>query len=161
MGGSESIDNINGTNCSRPRFLIIGAGSRGNAYAKAVFESKVGIVASVADPIPQNRRRLGQKYIWHDDKRQEDQEFDTWQDFLHYETHRRKREVAGERVLSGFDGVFICTLDHTHVDVITNLAPLNLHMMSEKPWQRLWRTASGSTRRSSRLGEKRPKPYSQ
>ena len=116
-----------------PRFLIIGAGSRGNAYARAVYASRIGSIASVADPIVSNRQRLGQKYIWPDGMRQEDQEFDTWQDFLKYETARRERESAGERVLPGIDGVFICTLDHTHVDVITRLAPLNLHIMSEKP----------------------------
>ena len=128
--GTKEVEDVEHTPA---RFLIIGAGSRGNAYAKSVFDTKTGVIASVADPIASSRQRLGRKYIWQDGKRQEDQEFDTWQDFFEYETIRRKRQAAGERVLPGFDGVFICTLDHTHVDVITTLAPLKLHVMSEKP----------------------------
>ena len=31
------------------------------------------------------------------------------------------------------DGVFICTLDETHVEIIVALSPLSLHIMSEKP----------------------------
>ena len=115
------------------RLLIIGAGSRGGAYARAVTESTQGIVASVAEPIQSKRTSLGKKYIWLDGVRQEDQEFDDWKDYLRYENVRRKREHAGEKVLPGFDGVFICVQDALHVEVITELAPLGLHMMSEKP----------------------------
>ena len=126
----------NGINASRPpppRLLIIGAGSRGNAYAKAVTDAKDAIIASVAEPIVFKRNSLGQKYIWTDGKRQEDQEFDSWKDYLGYETTRRERERAGEFVLPGFDGIFICTLDHTHVEIVTELAPLGIHIMCEKP----------------------------
>ena len=116
-----------------PSFLVIGAGSRGNAYARAVFDSGIGQIASVADPIASKRQSLGRKYIWKNGNRQEDQEFNTWQDYLRYEHVRRKRESAGEKVLAGFDGVFVCTLDHTHIEIITAIAPLGLHIMSEKP----------------------------
>ena len=116
-----------------PRFLIIGAGSRGNNYAEAVTDLGTGIIASVADPVASKRQSLGKKHIWNDGRRQEDQEFDSWQAFLKYEVARRRRESSGERVLPGVDGVFVCTLDHTHVEIITSLAPLKLHVMSEKP----------------------------
>ena len=116
-----------------PRLLIIGAGSRGHAYARAVSESTHGIVVSVAEPVQSKRTSLGKKYIWSNGVREEDQEFDEWKDYLRYETVRRKREHAGEKVLPGFDGVFICVQDALHAEVITGLAPLGLHMMSEKP----------------------------
>ena len=121
------------TTPSPPRLLIIGAGSRGNAYARAVTESTNGIVVSVAEPIQSKRTSLGEKYIWADGVRQEDQEFDTWKDYMRYEQVRRTREHAGEKVLPGFDGVFICVQDALHLEVITGLAPLGLHIMSEKP----------------------------
>ena len=115
------------------RLLIIGAGARGNAYARAVTQSTPAIIAAVAEPITFKREALGRKYIWPDGMRQEDQEFDDYQSFLRYETIRRRREVSGERVLPGFDAVFVCTLDEMHVEIITAIAPFGLHIMSEKP----------------------------
>lgn len=129
----DSNDTRNDREFSRPRLLIIGAGARGNAYARAVTRSGLGLVTSVAEPISSKRTNLGDQYIWHAGKRQEDQEFDCWQDYVEYEKIRRQREEAGERVLPGFNGVFVCTLDETHVEIITALAPLGLHIMSEKP----------------------------
>ena len=115
------------------RLLIIGAGSRGGAYARAVTESTPAIIASVVEPIPFKREALGKKYIWANGPKQEDQEFNDWKDFIRYETTRRRRQEAGERVLPGFDGVFVCVLDEMHAEIITALAPLGLHIMSEKP----------------------------
>ena len=126
-------ESINDQRSSLPRLLVIGAGARGNAYARAVTKSGLGLIVSVAEPISSKRTSLGDQYIWHAGKRQEDQEFDCWQDYVEYERIRRRREEAGERVLPGFDGVFVCTLDETHAAIITALAPLGLHIMSEKP----------------------------
>ncbi len=50
-----------------------------------------------------------------------------------YEQDRRQRAEKGENVPKGVDGVFVCTLDETHEEIILALAPLNLHIMSEKP----------------------------
>lgn len=130
------VDEISTITSTAPiRLLIIGAGSRGNAYAKAVTASTPAIIASVAEPIAFKRKALGKKYIWHSKPRQADQEFEDWKAFLHYETDRREKVKAGhaEKVLPGLDGVFVCTLDETHVEIITALAPLGLHIMSEKP----------------------------
>lgn len=110
-----------------------GAGSRGNAYARAVYESKLGVIVSVADPIASKRQSLGKKCIWLEGDKEEDAEFDSWQDLLEYEKMRRKRQASGEYVSPGVDGIFICTLDHTHKDIILAFAPLDLHIMSEKP----------------------------
>jgi predicted dehydrogenase len=118
-----------------PRLLVIGAGSRGKAYAEAVTSSTSASIVSVAEPIHGKRQSFGKKYIWSSGVRQDDQEFESWEDFLKYETRRRERLRAGESdgILPGIDGVFVCTLDETHVEIITALAPFGLHIMSEKP----------------------------
>ncbi|KAL8697672.1 MAG: hypothetical protein Q9201_007005 [Fulgogasparrea decipioides] len=115
------------------KLLIIGAGARGNAYAQAITESTDACVYAVADPIRQKREALGRKYIWKDNEPTTGQNFGDWKEFLNYESLRRKRREAGELAGLGVDGVFICTLDETHAEIIVGLAPLNLHLMSEKP----------------------------
>ena len=119
-----------------PNILIIGAGSRGNAYAHAVAQSTPGRVVAVAEPIAFKRNALGSKYIWGVDGQPElGQAFGDWKDFIAYEEARRQKAVNGEKdLLPKVDGVFICTLDETHVDIITALATLgDIHIMSEKP----------------------------
>lgn len=118
---------------AKPRFLVVGAGSRGNAYSRAVVDSGLGTIAAVADPIPYKRRQLGVKYIWRDSKPSPGQEFTGWQHFLKYEQQRRKDEAAGHPTAPAIDGVFICVLDEQHVEVATAFAPLGLHTMCEKP----------------------------
>lgn len=127
------IYNLPTSSESPPRLIIIGAGSRGNAYAKAVTQSTNGVIVAVAEPVTAKRQALGKRYIWKDGTPQEDQEFDDWEMFLKYERSRQERQAAGEKVLPGFDGVFICTLDHTHAEIITSLSLLGLHIMCEKP----------------------------
>lgn len=123
--------NDNGTH-SKPRILIIGAGSRGNAYARAVTESGLAIVAAVADPIKYKRRRLGSKYIWtQHGEPQTAQEFESWQDFSKWETQRRLSKTPESQ--PSITAAFVCVLDEQHVEVVTGLAPLKLHIMCEKP----------------------------
>ncbi|KAH8592403.1 NAD binding Rossmann fold oxidoreductase-like protein [Bisporella sp. PMI_857] len=116
-----------------PRLLIIGAGSRGNAYAHATETASNGIVVAVADPIVYKRRRLGERYIWGKTGPSEGQEFEDWSHFVAYEQDRRSRAARGDDVPEGVDGVFICVLDEQHKEVILGLAPLGLHIMCEKP----------------------------
>jgi predicted dehydrogenase len=119
---------------SPPRVLIIGAGSRGNAYAQAIHVSRTGgILAAIAEPIEFKRKAFGSKYIWEHKTPEAGQEFKDWKEFLQYETERRKKLAAGEKVEEGVDAAFICTLDEQHAEVITALAPLNLHILCEKP----------------------------
>ncbi|KAI9698604.1 MAG: hypothetical protein M1820_007403 [Bogoriella megaspora] len=115
------------------RILIIGAGSRGNQYADAILESENVIVAAIAEPIEYKRKQFCKKYIWHDREAAAEQEFDGWSQFVQYETTRRKRAAAGESTEPGVDAAFICILDELHVEAIIGLAPLGLHVMSEKP----------------------------
>ncbi len=118
---------------SSPRFIIVGAGARGNAYAEAVTKSTNGSIIAVADPIAFKRESLGRKYIWGSGNPTRDQTFETWKEFVQYEQHRRQKKESGKSVAAGVDGVFVCTLDDTHAEIITALAPLDVHIMCEKP----------------------------
>jgi len=120
----------------KPRFLIIGAGSRGHAYAAAVLRSGLATVAAIAEPVAFKRREFASTYIRPASKSsyQPEQEFNDWQSFLSYERTRRKGASAGNpRIASGVDGVFVCVKDELHHAVVTGLAPLGLHIMCEKP----------------------------
>jgi predicted dehydrogenase len=116
-----------------PRLLIIGAGSRGHAYARATAESTNGIIVAVAEPITYKRKQLGEKYIWGKAGPSEGQEFEDWKGFLKWEQERRAKASRGEDVSEGVDGAFICVLDEMHKEAIVGLAPLGLHIMCEKP----------------------------
>lgn len=114
------------------RAIIIGAGERGRCYARSLQHTRAA-VAAVADPIAYKRTSLGQSYIWHDSEPRPGQEFEGWQDFLQYEKARRQRESIGEPTEPGIDAAFICVQDSDHAEVIVALAPLCLHLFSEKP----------------------------
>src|SRR5450432_4088259 len=116
-----------------PRFLIIGAGSRGNTYAREIGQSTNGTCVGVVDPIAYKRQRLGEKYVWGKGKPADGQEFENWRDFLLWEENRRKKVSGGGIASEGVDGVFICVQDSLHKEVILGLAPLGIHIMCEKP----------------------------
>lgn len=117
------------------RLLIIGAGSRGNTYARAVTESTNASIVAVVEPIRHKREALGKKYIWGSSGRTAGpgQSFEDWKEFAQYEKSRREKQQNGDSVPLGVDGIFVCTLDETHVEIIVGLSSLGLHMMSEKP----------------------------
>ncbi|KAF4124097.1 Oxidoreductase family, NAD-binding Rossmann fold [Geosmithia morbida] len=117
-----------------PRFIVIGAGSRGWTYASATMTVTGGRITAIADPITSKRDRLGRAFIWGDEGPGEGQAFDNWDQFVKYELDRRQRVVAGEpNVPDGVDGAFVCVLDEMHRDAVIALAPLGLHIMCEKP----------------------------
>lgn len=117
-----------------PRFIVIGAGSRGWNYADATATASNGVIVAVAEPIKSKRDRLGRKYVWGDDGPREGQAFADWKEFLNYELDRRQRIEEGEKnVPEGVDGAFICVMDEMHRNAVVDLAPLNLHIMCEKP----------------------------
>ncbi|KAK5169924.1 uncharacterized protein LTR77_005902 [Saxophila tyrrhenica] len=121
------------TSTSKPRLAVIGAGSRGNAYARATVDSGLATIAAVVEPIPFKRRLLGSKFIWGKGESSAGQEFADWKDFIAYELQRRKDEEAGKSVPPGVDGAFVCVRDELHTEVVTALAPLEIHLMCEKP----------------------------
>jgi predicted dehydrogenase len=116
-----------------PRIMIVGAGSRGNSYARATGASANGIVVAVAEPIAYKRQRLGETHIWGNAGPSEGQSFEDWKEYLAWEQQRRVKAARGEAVPEGVDAVFICVLDEMHKEVIVGLAPLGLHIMCEKP----------------------------
>ncbi|KAF4629065.1 hypothetical protein G7Y89_g9081 [Cudoniella acicularis] len=123
-----------------PRILFIGAGSQGHAYASPIVKQGLGHIVGVCEPIPYKRQEFGQKYIWGVTNRSPlpHEEFDSWEDFLKYESTRRIRVSAGEiregnEEFKGVDAVFVCVLDELHVHVVKGLAPLGVHIMCEKP----------------------------
>jgi predicted dehydrogenase len=119
---------------SPPRFLIIGAGSRGVRYAEAIKAIGNGVVAAVAEPIAYKRDVFGKNHVWGSGIPLDGQSFSDWKDFVDYETARRQRIADGDAdVPEGVDGVFICVLDEMHREVLMALAPLGLHIMCEKP----------------------------
>ncbi|KAF9889008.1 hypothetical protein FE257_007985 [Aspergillus nanangensis] len=116
------------------RFLVIGAGSRGTAYGRAVTAATTGTIHAVAEPHAFQRDEFGRNFIWGDAAPKPGQSFADWKDWLAWEQSRRdQNHPEGEEGEVGVDGVFICTLDETHVDILLAIAPLNLHILCEKP----------------------------
>jgi predicted dehydrogenase len=120
------------------RFLVIGAGSRGNAYARAVTTATPGKIHAVAEPHAFKRSEFGRNYIWGEGTPSEGQQFADWREWVQWETKRRtlaQNDETGAQGSTppGVDGVFICTLDETHVGIVQALAPFKLHILCEKP----------------------------
>lgn len=133
---------------SPPRIAIIGAGSRGNAYARSVknnFAEAPAIVSAVVDPIAIKRAQLGKKYIWGLEKREAraHEAFDDWQKWIESEVTVRKKLHAGKALEEGedrTDAVVICVLDELHIEVVMGLRDAGLfsgktplHVLCEKP----------------------------
>lgn len=91
-----------------PRILVIGAGSRGSAYARAIHTSTIGTVVGVAEPIEYKRNLFVSKYNL--DTREEGLIFSSWTEIV-------ENEAVIEKVKREVDGFCICTLDETHAEV--------------------------------------------
>ena len=118
---------------AKPRLAIIGAGSRGNAYARATVDSGLGIIAAIVEPIEFKRKLLGSKCIWYKSKPTPEQEFSDYQSFIKFIEQKQRDKAAGVAISNDIDGVFVCVRDELHKQVVTALAPLGLHIMCEKP----------------------------
>ena len=119
---------------ANPGFLVIGAGSRGQTYARAVTIATPGAIVAVAEPNAFKRQEFGKQFIWKDGKlSRPGQEFVSWQDWVGWEAARRSSATVNDHADRRISGVFICTLDDTHAEIIRALAPLNLHILCEKP----------------------------
>ena len=141
MNGYNATVNPNGPSERTPlRFLIIGAGSRGNAYAEALqCSTQDACIAAIAEPIEFKRRTFGEKFIWGDSSPKPGQCFQDWHEFVQATYHQKYLESAGRgRDYPIIDSVFVCTLDETHAEIICALAPLDIHIMSEKPLATTW-----------------------
>jgi predicted dehydrogenase len=109
------------------RLLVIGAGSRGNAYAKAVFDGRLGVIAAVAEPDDFKRNDFGAKFIWRAGTPQAGQAFRDWREFVSW------KQAGNNEPALDIDGVFVCTQDETHYEIVMALVPLGVHIMCEKP----------------------------
>lgn len=118
---------------SPPRILVIGAGSRGHAYAGAIANHTAAVITAVAEPIAFKRREFVNEFISAQEQGHE-HAFADWRDFVAWENERRGRERAGEAsVPPGVDAAFVCVLDEQHREVVEGLAPLGIAVMCEKP----------------------------
>lgn len=114
--------------------LVIGAGSRGTAYAESALQATNSVIAGVCEPIAYKRREFGRKFIWGDGEAGPRQAFVDWRAWVLYETERREREERGEvGVERGVDAVFVCVLDEMHEEVVCGIAHLRVHVCVEKP----------------------------
>lgn len=93
---------------SGPRILVIGAGSRGHAYARAITEYTVGRIVGVAEPLVYKRQDFCNKFAIPADS---PLVFNSWKDIL------RSEDIVKKEV----DGMCVCTLDDTHVEVSSPL----------------------------------------
>ncbi|OAL49478.1 streptomycin biosynthesis protein StrI [Pyrenochaeta sp. DS3sAY3a] len=117
-----------------PRILIIGAGSRGTAYARSALTSTNAVVAAVCEPIAYKRLEFGRKFIWGDAGAPNDgTAFADWREWVAYEKERRVRVSKGGSVGNAINTVFVCVLDEMHEEVLCGIAELKVHVCCEKP----------------------------
>ena len=117
----------------KPQVIVIGAGSRGTTYARAIDQHTSGVVAAVAEPIAFKRAQLGKSFIWKHLPPSTRQSFSSWRDFLIFEQERRRQSHYSKLDDDGINAAIICTLDTQHAEIIRALAPLELHILCEKP----------------------------
>lgn len=122
------------------RFVTLGAGSRGTAYAQAVTTATNGRIHAVAEPHVFRRQEFGRRFIWGSNGAPiQGQEFEDWREWVRFEIERRKGHhqdtLDDDEDEGGVDGVFICTLDHTHIDILHAITAnfKDLHILCEKP----------------------------
>ncbi|RKU41674.1 hypothetical protein DL546_004762 [Coniochaeta pulveracea] len=116
------------------RVLVIGAGSRGCAYAEAIRGFPNAHVVAVAEPDAFKREQFSERYCI-ERERSEGVLFADWKEFIDYEKQRRLRAQTGSPTVEpGVDAVFVCVLDEMHREVVVALSELGgLHIMCEKP----------------------------
>lgn len=117
-----------------PRVLVIGAGSRGTAYAEAALQGTNAIIAAVCEPIHSKREAFGKKFIWNGKlPAQPGQHFLNWRQWVEWEEESREYKARGKADEPTIDAVFVCVLDEMHEEVVCGIAHLGVHICCEKP----------------------------
>lgn len=117
-----------------PRILVIGAGSRGTAYAEAALQGTNATISAVCEPIWSKREAFGKRFIWTGiSPAQPGQRFTDWKQWVEYEEDRREEAARGRVMEPGIDAVFVCVLDEMHEEVVCGIAHLGVHICCEKP----------------------------
>ncbi|KPI44288.1 uncharacterized protein AB675_8514 [Cyphellophora attinorum] len=113
---------------AKPRFVVIGGGSRGAAYGRAVQASTNGQIAVIAEINPFVREEFGQKYIWGERKPADHESFPSWEAWLEWEQARRKNpSIVADPNYVPVTGAFICTLDESHIASIGHVLRYSPH----------------------------------
>ncbi|KZM18301.1 uncharacterized protein EKO05_0005157 [Ascochyta rabiei] len=147
-----------------PRILVIGAGSRGTAYAEAVLEGTNATISAVCEPMASKRAAFGRKFIWADTPpAQAGQQFASWKQWVEYEEERRTKQARGVVVEPGIDAVFVCVLDEMHEQVVCGIAHLKVHVCCEKPLStrldscvRMFKALNDAKKNDTAEGKKEP-----
>jgi predicted dehydrogenase len=105
------------------RVLVIGAGSRGRAYTRALKHLDYIRVTGIAEPNVVRRRKLKKSCV-EDFPTVEIDEYDDWKDAL--------------QQTDNYDGVLICVLDDMHRDIAIAFADAGKHLLCEKPLATTW-----------------------
>ena len=148
-----------------PRILVIGAGSRGTAYAEAALQGTNAIITAVCEPIYSKREAFGRKFIWTDKRlpAQPGQHFSDWREWVEYEEERREHKANQPGLESGIDAVFVCVLDEMHEEVVCGIAHLGVNICCEKPMStrmdsciRMFKALNDAERGNAANGKKKP-----
>ncbi|KAF3050233.1 hypothetical protein E8E11_010346 [Didymella keratinophila] len=123
-----------------PRIMVIGAGSRGTAYAEAALQGTNAIIAGVCEPIYSKREAFLKRFINRPDLNrpypkipaQPGEMFFEWQQWVQWIDEYCDGDIKNQK-LDAIDVAFVCVLDEMHEEVVRGIAHLGLHICCEKP----------------------------
>jgi predicted dehydrogenase len=123
-----------------PRVMVIGAGSRGTAYAEAALQGTNAIIAGVCEPVYSKRETFLKRFIKRPDLNrpypqlpaQPGEMFFDWQQWVEWIDEYRDGDIKNQK-FDAIDVAFVCVLDEMHEEVVHGIAHLGLHICCEKP----------------------------
>lgn len=149
-----------------PRIMVIGAGSRGTAYAEAALEGTNAVIAGICEPIHSKREAFGKRFVWTGaPSAQPGTSFSGWKEWI--EEYKRYEDAAKEKMdepeVLKIDVVFVCVLDEMHEEVVRGIAHLGVHICCEKPLStrldsciRMFKTLNEAKKNNVSAGEREP-----